>query len=245
MGMYKVLIVDDERDVRSGYARFFPWESLGFEVAVTAGSGAQAMDTMKRIHIDVMICDIEMPDMNGIELIRAIRAQDLDMAIVVLSGHDLFEYARELLSYQVAGYILKSEKQAVLMELMRSIKERLDARERVEQDIVSRAQQYVSEHFATANLRNAAAYVHVSVPYLSRTFKDRSGMNFNAFLLDVKLRRAEKLLENRDRRIHEIAEELGYADTQSFNRVFKKATGMTPKEYQKNTHRNTLRESEC
>lgn len=63
------------------------------------------------------------------------------MAIVVLSGHDLFEYARELLSYQVAGYILKSEKQAVLMELMRSIKERLDARERVEQDIVSRAQQ--------------------------------------------------------------------------------------------------------
>ena len=243
--MYKVLIVDDEKGVRNGYARYFPWEELGFEIAATAGSGAEAMETIKRKPVDVLICDIEMPDMNGIELIRTIRTQDPALTIVVLSGHDLFEYARELLGLQVAGYILKSEKQAVLIELMRSIRARLDARCEEDQDVVRRAQKYVEEHFATANLKNAAAYVHVSGSYLSRIFKERSGMNFNAYLQGVRLRRARRLLANRDRRVHEIAEELGYADTQSFNRAFKKATGMTPKAYQRSACCGASGDSEC
>lgn len=91
--MYKVMIVDDEINIRERIATKLPWEEMGFEVAASVGSGEQAWQTVKRLQPDAVLMDILMPGMSGLGLIGRIRQQYPHVKTAIMSAYDDFKYA--------------------------------------------------------------------------------------------------------------------------------------------------------
>ena len=105
--MYKILIVDDEHFMRNGIARVLPWEKLGIDQVDTAESGTKALKKMEQHMPDIVITDIEMDHMDGLTLIRKMNQLNPKLRIIVLTGHDDFDYVRECCRMEVQDYLLK------------------------------------------------------------------------------------------------------------------------------------------
>jgi len=105
--MFKVLLVDDERVILDGISRFVNWQALGTELAGTARNGLEALEIITSHQPDIVITDILMPGMDGLELIAKVRELELPVQFIMLSGFSDFEYARQALRYGVKEYLLK------------------------------------------------------------------------------------------------------------------------------------------
>lgn len=107
MTRYKLMLVDDEEEVRQAVIRKLDWDHLGFEVVGEASNGEEAIEMAEALEPDVIITDIKMPFMDGLELCRRVKRQLPGTRIAILTGFDEFEYAREAITQQVEEYILK------------------------------------------------------------------------------------------------------------------------------------------
>lgn len=125
--MYKVLLVDDEPRIREGLATLIEWEELGFVVADTAANGIEALDKAARIAPDLLIADIRMPEMNGLELVKALRERGADLHVLILSGYADFEYAKQAMTMRIDGYLLKPVDEDELIDYLRGLRKELDA----------------------------------------------------------------------------------------------------------------------
>lgn len=105
--MYKALIVDDERMIRIGIRMTVPWESMGITEVFVVASGQEALKIFKKEKPDILITDICMTEVTGLELIASIRELNHDLKIIVLTGYDSFDYARECLRMKVDEFLLK------------------------------------------------------------------------------------------------------------------------------------------
>lgn len=106
--MFKVLLVDDEVFVRKGLLELIPWESLNFSVVGEANNGAEALEMIRQLEPDLVITDIRMPILDGLDLIRSVEEQSLaDLVFIIISGFHDFSYAQQALRYGVHDYILK------------------------------------------------------------------------------------------------------------------------------------------
>ena len=103
---YRALIVDDERIIVNGIMRLPIWLTLDIE-PVPAMTGLQALELMEQSRFDLIITDIRMPEMDGLEFISQMRKVYPDIPTVVLSGYDSFAYAKEAIHYGVVDYLLK------------------------------------------------------------------------------------------------------------------------------------------
>ncbi|MGO4937868.1 response regulator transcription factor [Fundicoccus sp. Sow4_H7] len=114
--MYKVLIVDDEPVVREGMKQIIDWQNLGFDLIGTAANGNEALQMMKSQEVDIVITDIRMPEIDGIELIKLIRENDYHCEFIIVSGYSEFTYAKEAIHQGVSSYLLKpiDEKELIL-----------------------------------------------------------------------------------------------------------------------------------
>jgi len=121
----KVLLVDDEPFITQGLLLLLDWNKEGCEVAATVSNGQEAYDYLKENHIDIVVSDIKMPVMNGIELLKKIREDgNKELEFIILSGYKDFEYAMEGLKYGCAGYVLKPVEKNELTSLVRKIAEK-------------------------------------------------------------------------------------------------------------------------
>lgn len=106
--MFKVLLVDDEVYVRKGLLEIIPWEALKFSVVGEANNGAEALEMIEQLEPDLVITDIRMPTLDGLDLIRSVYAQArLPLIFIIISGFHDFNYAQQALRYGVHDYILK------------------------------------------------------------------------------------------------------------------------------------------
>ncbi len=117
--MLKLLVVDDEEFVVDGMKSALDWQSLGVELVGTAYDGQEALEFIRKNEVDILITDIKMPVMDGLELIEHIRCSGLDCRIVVLTGYEEFDYAKRAISYKVSEYLLKP---VILEKLEEAIK---------------------------------------------------------------------------------------------------------------------------
>lgn len=131
MGLYRILLVDDEEEVRRGIIRKMEWECLGFQVAGDAENGEEALEKVEQLQPDVVITDIRMPYMDGLTLTRRIRKKYPSMRILIFSGYDDFEYAQQAIKLNVTEYILKPVNVEELSEILTRVRENLD--EEIEQ----------------------------------------------------------------------------------------------------------------
>ncbi len=124
--MYSVLLVDDEVLIREAISRNVKWGELGFALAGTCRNGREAIGFLKQERVDLVLTDIYMPYVDGIELAKYIYENCSDTRVVIISGYDEFEYAKQALKYKVVEYILKPVTAMELSELLTRIREQLD-----------------------------------------------------------------------------------------------------------------------
>jgi two-component system response regulator YesN len=123
---YKILLVDDETPVREGIRNRTPWERYGFTVIGEAGNGIEALEIIDEFHPDVVITDIRMPYLDGMELIKQIRYSYPPITIIILSGYDEFTDAQQAIRYDVSEYVLKPVSVEDICNLLERTAKRLD-----------------------------------------------------------------------------------------------------------------------
>lgn len=124
--MYKVLLVDDEALIREAISENIRWEDIGFKLMASCENGKEAMDVIRQTPPDLVLTDICMPYVDGIELARYIYENCPDTRTIIISGYDEFEYAKQAVRYQVMEYILKPITPSELTEILLKARERLD-----------------------------------------------------------------------------------------------------------------------
>lgn len=117
----KVLIVDDEPIIREGLRTIIDWESYGFRVVGNAAGGAEALAKHMQLSPDLMVVDIKMPGMNGLQVIEEVMKADEKCCFIILSGYSDFTYAKQAIGYGVKGYLLKPINKKELALLVKQI----------------------------------------------------------------------------------------------------------------------------
>lgn len=126
--MYRLIIVDDEEVIRNGLRTVIEWEALGFAVVGTFSNGNGALAYLRQHSVDVVLADIRMPRLSGLDLARILMIDKPETLVVILSGYDEFHYAQEAIDLNVFKYLLKPTKELELIEVFSRIRDRLDNR---------------------------------------------------------------------------------------------------------------------
>ena len=241
MKKLRVLLVDDEIMIREGFKRLFDWEGHGCEVVGEAADGMEALAQIDSLCPDIAIMDINIPIMNGLKVIQLSRIKHPDMAFVIVSGYDDFSYCREALRLQITDYILKpvnyEEFGTCIDNLKIALFQRQSSRQetqREEERPIHGITRYLQEHLAEEiSLSVLAKEFYLSPQYISQLFKTEIGVGFLAYLTNIRMERAKKLLLTTNLSIAEVSEQSGYADYRVFTKVFKKSEGITPSQYRR------------
>ena len=240
MKKLRVLLVDDEIMIREGFKRLFDWEAHDCEVVGEAADGMEALAKIDSLQPDIAIMDINIPIMNGLKVIQMSRLKHPDTAFVIVSGYDDFSYCREALRLQITDYILKPVNYEEFGTCIDNLKIALFQRQASQQDLFQEERaihgltRYLQEHLAEEiSLSVLAEQFHLSAQYISQLFKSEIGVNFLAYLTNIRMERAKKLLLSTALSIGEISEQLGFGDYRVFTKVFKKSEGVTPSQYRR------------
>ncbi len=241
--MYQIVIVDDEKEISSGFAQYFPWNTLGYSVVKSFSGAQEALDYIMCNTVDVVVSDVMMPGMNGVELAQKIHESGMPYkpSIILFTAYEKFEYARQAVRYGCMDYLLKSMEYEELIDAFQKIRKRLDGAS-AEQKKVSNGEeegdciilamrQYVNKDPVTATLAGAAEAAYLSPSYASRYFKQRIGMGFSEYVLEQKMHLAAELLEQPQYRIYEISEQMGYMNPVNFARAFRRYYHVSPHNY--------------
>ncbi len=124
--MYTVIVADDEEELRRALIRRVDWESLGFSVVGEAENGVEALELIEKYEPDLLLTDIRMPFVSGIELARQVREVRPATQIAFLSGYDDFSYAQQAIQYNIISYLLKPISLVELTEELKKIKRKID-----------------------------------------------------------------------------------------------------------------------
>lgn len=144
MSLYRIMLVDDEEEVRKAIIRKMDWESLGFMVVGDAENGEDALEKLEQLEPDVVITDIRMPYVDGLTLTARIREKYPSMKILIFSGYDDFEYAKQAIKLNVTEYILKPVNGEELAVILKRIRDSLDEEVEQRRNIDSLRESYLS-----------------------------------------------------------------------------------------------------
>jgi two-component system response regulator YesN len=241
--MYNLLITDDESEIRNGLSNYFPWHEFGYHVIGQASDGEEALTFIAEQQVDVLLCDIRMPTLTGIEVAERLFRQHSEVKVVLLSGFREFEYAQSALQYGVKRYLTKPTKYAEIAEVFGQLKNELDQTRQTAvppalvpdnfsgDQTIEKIKAYLHDNLASASLESAAKHVFLNPYYLSKYFKTKTGENFSDFLTKLRMDKAADLLRTTSSRTYEISETVGYSNAKNFTRMFRSYFGMTPREY--------------
>ncbi|MBN2879442.1 MAG: response regulator [Clostridia bacterium] len=249
--MYSLLIVDDEPIVRTGIKNLIDYDSLNITQVLEAVNGLQALEAVKSNSIDIVLADINMPKMNGLDFARSAKQHNKDIIIVLVTGYDYFDYAVSALRYGVDEYLLKPVSKSDIEKVLRQMIEKIEDR-KVKSEIESIAkdsdneagtdgeykaqiEEIIENKLAESDfsLSVLSGEINLSTGYLSRIIKQYFGVPFRDYVMKLRIDKAKILLLSSNMKIYEISESLGFEDPNYFSAMFKKATGYSPNGYRK------------
>ena len=260
--VYKIMIVDDERIVREAIASHIAWESHGVSVVKAAANAIEALEYLKEHEVDLMLVDIRMPAMDGIELLRRVRADKKETECIILSGYADFSYAQEALRFGARDYLLKPLEETVLVNAVLKCRNEKKNRQLASamanpagsgsvtppvrhrySNTVNHIITIVEEEIANEELNLkwiSQQKLFLNENYLSKIFQKEVKQKFSAYLLERRMQLAMQLLAgDTDPLILDVACATGFGNNPGyFASSFKKYTGYTPTEYKKKMREN-------
>jgi two-component system response regulator YesN len=242
--MRKVVIVEDEELVRKGIVLTVDWAALGCAVAGEAANGEDGLALIRALQPDLVVTDIRMPRLDGIEMLRALRQEGCRCCVILLTAYGDFHYAQAALKLGAADYLLKPFEDGELEAAVQRVLPRAAAEEaplaplaestEAQSKYTQEAVRYIAAHYGEElTLAQLAGALEVSESHLSHIFKKETGQTLNGYLTNYRVRQAMRLLGDCRNRVSEVAERVGYRDVTYFSATFKKITGLSPSEYQK------------
>ena len=198
--MFQLLIVDDSKWTREGLAQIIDWASLGIEICATCSNAAKACEVLTSNHVDILITDIKMTGMDGLELAEYVHTRYPDVKTILISAYREFDYAYKAVQLGVAGYILKPIVPEDLLKTVQAIIDSLKSTTNTQDEntsesaaaspskegsnsskkIVTSAKHYINQHISDKNLtlRQVADDLHINYYYLSKCFKESEQISF-------------------------------------------------------------------
>ncbi|WP_373232744.1 response regulator [Cohnella sp.] len=251
--MLKLMIVDDEPIILDGIRSMIEQEKTLFTKIVTAYDGIEALEKMDYFQPDLIITDIHMPELNGLELIR--KAQKKNVArFIILSGYDVFEYARKAIQLHVAEYLLKPVNQQELTDILKRIVIELMEERQLESgaerdqdqhsaelnDNVKMLKDYIgSNYMKDISLSDVAEYLNLHPSYVGQIFKKETGDTFVNYINNLRIDKAKELLVGMpNTSLEKISRCVGYENHRTFYKVFRKYVGQTPGQYREHFKQN-------
>lgn len=254
--MYKVVLVEDEDILRKGIKHSVPWEQYYCIVVGEARNGVEGRELILSLNPDIVITDINMPIMDGLQMIAETRGRSY--AAIILTGYSEFEYAKEAIKYDVADYLLKplnmkemaeALERAVLecrnIEILRNQNQSaaelknislIDHKEKKEDEdpVVMQILEYIAKNYTQKiTLTDISEKLFFSDRYINQRFQKSLNTTVIEYLNRYRMQQALLLLQQDKLPISEIATECGIGDYKYFNHVFKKYMGCSPMEYKR------------
>lgn len=237
-----ILIVDDDAEFRQELRDFLE----DYQIQ-EASSGDQCLKVLRRANeISLVILDVRMPGLSGTEVLEEIRRTDPGLGIIILTGYSSKDVAIEALKGHADDYVEKPVEPGKLKEAIEGVL----AKKRGEPEVsassieqkIEKVKRFIERNkFKKTTLKEAAACVYLSPKYLSRAFKELTGRSFGNYRLGIKMAAAKELLQKSGYNINQIAGRLGYENSESFIRQFKKRAALTPTEFRRKSSRKKTR----
>ena len=242
--MLRVMIVEDEDMIRKGLVFTIDWLSMDCVVVAEASNGQEGYERILEYKPDVVLTDICMPFMDGIEMIQK-ASEKVKFKSILLTSYAEFDYARRAIEARVCEYLLKP----VEITSVRQVEYAMEQAEleggnlnleyymkldRSENGYVSKLIEAIKTRYGEKlSIESISEEMGVSASYLSRKFKEITGQTFLDFLNKYRVQQAITLLNTREYRISEISEAVGFSDYKHFCSVFKKYTLKSPTKFVK------------
>ena len=256
--MYRAVLIEDEDLLREGLFWTTPWAEHGFEVVGCAGDAVEGERMILEARPDLVITDIRLPKVSGLDMIESL-TEKIMCDYIIISGYDEFQYARRAISLGVREYLLKPIDDAELLLALDKLREHIARRKEIETAMtrpdapgeplptekpaaekslgdryIDAALDYITRNFAkNITVRSVADALLISESYLTKLFKRKTDRSFLDTLTMFRMREALRLLEETGLKVYEIANRLGYQDTQYFSTLFRKFAGVSPSEYKR------------
>lgn len=246
--MYKVVVIEDEKLVRQGIILSTNWSSIDCMVVGEAGNGEEGLNVIKKCAPDIVVTDICMPVMTGIEMVEALREEGHMPLVIFLTAYDDFSYAQQAIRLAVCDYILKPFKDGELensiLRLLEKNKRKSGEIETSDSDLqlkkgdkskyLAEAFAYIDEHYMDVDIsvQKVADSLGISGGHLSHLFRKETNFTMMNYVVNCRIRAAKNLLKDYHHKVYEVAEKVGYKDITYFSAIFKKHVGVSPSEYQ-------------
>ncbi|WP_167958010.1 response regulator transcription factor [Anaerosporobacter faecicola] len=248
--MLKVLVIDDEALLRKGIVLEIDWLSIGCMVVAQAANGMEGIEATHKYQPDLIITDIRMPKMDGIQMVKQLREEGNEVSVIFLTAYSDFSYAQSAIKLYVADYLLKpfedGELEAAVLQVIKKLEEKQQKEASTDKDLglllkkgdkskyVMEAIDYIAKHYSDEHLciATVAQSLGVSEGHLSHIFKKETEFTIMSYITQYRMHIAMKLLSDCRYKVYEVTELVGYHDCAYFSSTFKKVVGVSPSEYQ-------------
>lgn len=250
--IYKLLVAEDEPIERMVLCRTLRKNLGEFLEIHEAENGIEALELYRREQPQIVILDVEMPGISGLEAARRIRAEGGLCAVVFLTGFENFAYAKQAIEVRALDYLLKPYEEQELIcaveesiqyvrklsELMALVPAEPPAEQEGEVTEIRLAalrntvRSFIDERYTQPlSMQDAAKAMGYSETYFCRLFKQCFGVNFSTYLNEFRVEKAKEMMADTRTSIRQISTACGYSDPKYFARVFRRFVGLTPSEY--------------
>ena len=250
----KLLIADDEKLTREGLKNGIAWEELGIDEIRLAHDGRDALRIAETFLPDIVLTDVRMPHMDGIEMAKALKERFPELSVIFMSGYSDREYLKAAIRLRAVSYV---EKPIHLNEVSAAVA--AAAKECGEREILHRIEaaspelndtpvpvpretdsthvdlirSYVKAHYSDTalSIKAISDHVRLSPSYICTLFKSETGETLNQYITRFRMEKAREALSDPRNKVADIAEEVGFTDSNYFSKAFKKSFGLSPTEF--------------
>ncbi len=241
--VYKVYVVDDDTIILNEIVETVPWMDNGFEVIGYCSNPLTAIEDILNIRPDVVLSDLKMPAMDGIEMVRTLKKRGMTCEFVILSAYGTFEDSRSFFLMDGFDYILKplqqEELQIVLERLLVRLTKKetkfiLPERESINPSFISLTE-YIKDNFSKKHtLESLSKRFNLNPNYICNLFSKHYNTTLTRFITELRMNESIRLMSQTNEAFKEIAIDCGYSDYYYFCKVFKEFYGVSPSQYRKN-----------
>lgn len=250
--MYSLIVVEDERIIRNHIVNFISENDKDFNVVNNFSDGGEAIEYIKTHKVDVVLSDVKMLEVSGIEIAKYVYENELPIKIILISGYRDFSYAQQALTYNVSDYLTKPISPVELLNALAKIKDyytkntKSDVKptqeeyqfETLNDDytkddlIMQKALSFIKENYnKDMVLYDVANHVNLSASYFGKMFRRNMQESFSNYVISLRISEAIKLLKTGKYSVSEVSSMVGYPNCNYFIKIFKNYTGYTPKKY--------------